>query len=427
MAASPAGAGREASSLASFLPGLTPDRETWEGWTRWRLTRRDFTPAPVVTAAQHDAMTARQRRLHDLHRAATHSNLAIQETPMSARVSTEMRSLVEVNAFCRGPDTRPGLMVNGGACQGKTETVCEALACFEDEWLGLYAQAPGAIEGTIDDHVPVAYVRTPVKATPISTCQRILDFYGEDYKGMPLAALLRTVKQAVRDHGTKALAIDDITRLKLHREADQDVLDLVRELMSLPVTLVLIGVGIPKSGLLRDGRRDPASGQWLFPPVKDRGKSRNDDAPGQTDLRFDLVDLDRFSYGGTASTAAWVAHLVGIEQQLRLLHARDGMLSDGDMPEHLFRLTGGTVGILRKLIQKACRRAIESGAEEITAGLLDSLTLTRKDLPGLDPDSGEIPDILVGAAPPAKKPGRPRRPRNTVFDDHGTPAAGTAG
>jgi len=72
------------------------------------------------------------------------------------------------------------------------------------------------------------------------------------------------------------------------------------------------------------------------------------------------------------------------------------------MPEHLFRLTGGTVGILRKLIQKACRRAIETGEEEITAGLLDSLTLTRKDLPGLDPDSGEIPDIL--AAPDAKKP-----------------------
>jgi AAA domain len=425
MAASPAAGREEASSLASFLPGLTPDRETWEGWTRWRLARRDFTPAPVVAADEHAAMTARQRRLHDLHRAATHSNLEIQVTPMSARVSKELRSLVEVNAFCHGPDTRPGLMVNGGACQGKTETVCEALACFEDEWLGLYAQAPGAIEGTIDDHVPVAYVRTPVKATPISACQRILDFYGEDYKGMPLAGLLRTVKQAVRDHGTKALAIDDVTRLKLHREADQDVLDLIRELMSLPVTLILIGVGIPRSGLLRDGRRDPATGQWLFPPVKDRGKSRNDDAPGQTDLRFDLVDLDRFSYGGADSTEAWVAHLVGLEQQLRLLRARDGMLSEGDMPEYLFRLTGGTVGILRKLIQKACRRAIETGEEEITTGLLDSLTLTRKDLPGLDPDSGEIPDIL--AASDAKKPARPRKPRNTVFDDHGAPAAGTAG
>jgi hypothetical protein len=409
---------------ASFLPGPVPDRATWEDWTRWRLTRRDFVPAPVITADEHARMTSRQRRLHDLHRVATHSNLAIQETPMSAWVSRKMRSLIEVNAFCRGPDTRPGLMVNGGGCQGKTETVCEALACFEDEWLALYDQAPGAIAGTLDHHAPAAYVRTPVKATPISACQRILDFYGEDYKGMRLEDLIRTVKSAIYDHGTKVLAIDDITRLKMHREADQDVLDLIRELMSLPVTLILVGVGIPKSGLLRDGRRDPRTGQWLFPPVKDRGRSRNDDAPGQTDLRFDLVDLDRFSYGTPVGIAAWTAHLVGIEQQLRLLHGHDGMLSDGAMPEYLFRRTGGIVGLLRKLIQEACRHAIETGTEQITADLLDTLALSPADLPGLDPDAGEVPDIPVSPAPSSRKP---RKGRNTVFDDHGTPAAGTAG
>ena len=75
-------------------------------------------------------------------------------------------------------------MINGGGCQGKTETICEVIASFEDEWLALYAHNPGALAGTLDQHAPVAYVRTPVKATPISACQRILDFYGEDYKGM---------------------------------------------------------------------------------------------------------------------------------------------------------------------------------------------------------------------------------------------------
>ena len=51
-----------------------------------------------------------------------------------------------------------------------------------------------------------------MKATPISACQRILDFYGEDYKGMPLAALLRTVKQAQRVGFTLA-EIADLLRL----------------------------------------------------------------------------------------------------------------------------------------------------------------------------------------------------------------------
>ena len=81
------GSGGHAARPAAFLPGPVPDRETLEGWTRWRLTRRDFVPAPVITAAEHARMTPRQRRLHDLHRVATHSNLAIQETPMSAFVS----------------------------------------------------------------------------------------------------------------------------------------------------------------------------------------------------------------------------------------------------------------------------------------------------------------------------------------------------
>jgi hypothetical protein len=81
----------------------------------------------------------------------------------------------------------------------------------------------------------------------MSACQRILHYYGERYQGMRLEDLLRTVKDAVFDHGTKAIVIDDITRLKMHREADQDVLDLIRELMSLPATLILVGVGIPKS------------------------------------------------------------------------------------------------------------------------------------------------------------------------------------
>ena len=55
MAAGPAGSGQRGCPAASFLPGPVPDRTTWEGWNRWRLTRRDFVPAPVVTAEEHAA------------------------------------------------------------------------------------------------------------------------------------------------------------------------------------------------------------------------------------------------------------------------------------------------------------------------------------------------------------------------------------
>jgi hypothetical protein len=91
------------------------------------------------------------------------------------------------------------------------------------------------------------------------------------------------------------------------------------------------------------------------------------------------------------------------------------------MPEYLFRRTGGIVGLLRKLIQEACRHAIEAGTEKITTELFDTLALRPSDLPGLDPDAGEVPDIPENVTPPQHKK---RRSRNTVFDDRGGRSAG---
>ncbi|MFC9810511.1 AAA family ATPase [Streptomyces virginiae] len=404
------------STYVSFLPGPPLDRTRWEGWQRWGSTRGHFVPAPVLTARQYTDLTPRQRRFHDLHRLATHSSLPVQSTPMSDAVAWTVQARIEDGAFSHKAGTRTGVMVNGGGAQGKTETVCEAAASFEEEWLDLNNHVnPDAMPGTRDLVAPVAYVRCPVKATPISTCQRILDFYGEDHKGMRLEDLVRTVNTAIVEHATKALVIDDITRLKLHREADQDVLDLIREMMSMPVTLILVGVGIPLSGLLRDGRRDPVTKQWLFPPVKDRGRSPNADAATQHERRFELVDLDPFSYDSPDQVAAWVSHLRAVEGSLRLLNDTEGMLSTGTMPEYLFDRTNGVVGLLEKLIQRGCRLAIQDGTERLTPHALNQCAVSPTDLPDLDPDSGEQPTI-----PPVKKTSkRKTKGRNTVFDDDG--------
>ncbi|WP_329345567.1 AAA family ATPase [Streptomyces microflavus] len=407
----------------SFLPGPAVDRTTCEGWNRWCETRDAFAPAPILTAEEYGRLTKRQNRIHDLHRLATHSSLPIQATPMSERVAHAVLARVEDGAYSHKAGTRGGIMVNGDGAQGKTETICEALAVFQKEWLALHNYAnPDAMPGTRDLVAPVAYVRCPVKATPISTCQRILDFYGEDYKGMRLEDLVRTVKTAVVEHATKALVIDDITRLKLHREADQDVLDLIREMMSMPVTLILVGVGIPTSGLLREGRRDPKTQEWVYEPVKDRGRSPNDHAASQHERRFQLVDLGPFRYVTPAEIQAWVAHLRRLEGELRLLTNTAGMLTVGDMPEYLWKRTKGVVGILEKLIQHGCRRAIADKSERLTKELLNQFTVTPEDMPDLDAASGEQPDI------PLHEPTQKKKPKggNTVFDDDG-PAAADAG
>jgi hypothetical protein len=121
-----------ASSPAPFPVGPVIDRATLEGWTQWRLTRREVAPAVEITLGEYKKMSKRQRWFHDLHRMATHSNLPIQETPMSAAVSDVMRRRIQCNAVKGTERTRPGLMINGGGFQGKTETVCETAASFED-------------------------------------------------------------------------------------------------------------------------------------------------------------------------------------------------------------------------------------------------------------------------------------------------------
>jgi AAA domain len=405
------------SPLVSFLrAGPPPDRTTWEGWQQWRQSRGSFIPAPRLSLAEYQARSPRAKALHDLHRTATHVNLRLQETPMSKTVSELMRGRLQNNAVKFTPGTRDGLMVNGGGFQGKTETACWAAAAFEDLWRDIYQQLlPGHTPGTRDLFVPVAYCRLPVRATPKALCKTILDVYGDPHPAT-LDDLIRSVRDAIRDHNTTALLIDDITRLRLHRGDDQDTLDLIRELMDLNVTLVLIGVDIPGSGLLRGAYVDPRTNQWVFPDIA-RGNGHN---PAATERRFDLVDLDPFDYTTTEGMNAFLEHLAGIEDQLRLLRAEPGMLTTGAMPEYLFRRTHGIVGLLRRLIEDGCAKAIATGEERLTPELLAGTAVRLGNLADLDPEAGEIPPIPQDVQPP--KPSRKtsrKKPRSTVFDDHG--------
>lgn len=391
-----------AASAGFTLPGMPADRETVAGWARWRLTRHGFAPAPVVTITEWRAMSPRSRQLHDLHRAATHASLAFQETPMSAAVARLLGARIQGNALKCTPATRAGVMISGGGYQGKTETVCEVAAAFEDQWLALHGQlAPEAMVGTRDLHAPVAYAQTPVTATPKSICQAILGFYGAPvHYSWTLPQLVTAVRESLHDHGTRVLILDDITRLRMHREADQDALDLIRSLMSMHVTLVLIGVDIPGSGLLAEGRPRPHATETAGALAT------------QTRRRFDLAELGPFRYGTPDGISAWVAHLAGLEAQLRLLRSRPGMLTAGVMPEYLFRRTSGVVGLLERLMEDGCAAAIATGREQLTAGLLDDIDLTVN-VPGRDAAAGEVPAV------PPRPARRGRKPRSTAFDDHG--------
>jgi hypothetical protein len=245
------------------------------GWREWRLTRHSFVPAPRLSLADYRRLSPRKRQLHDLHRAATHANLPLQDTPMSLAVTRIMRSRLQTNALKHKPTTCPGLMITGGGYQGKTETACEIAAAFEDAWLELHRQLnPNAVPGTRDLHAPVAYVQTPVTAKPKSTCEAILDFFGADHHKMTLPQLTRAVRRAqgprprpVRHTPTAAASCAALLTVAedLTRASDPDT---VRDLAA-PLLAVLPATGRDwiKQFLHRDGHCSPGLHTALGPAV----------------------------------------------------------------------------------------------------------------------------------------------------------------
>lgn len=107
------GGGQAAEPAVPFPLGPVIDRFTVEGWTAWRHSRHSFVPAPIMTLGEYKKRSPRQRYRYDLHRIATHSNLPIQDTPMSEAVARIMRWRIGANAPKTTERTWPGLMING--------------------------------------------------------------------------------------------------------------------------------------------------------------------------------------------------------------------------------------------------------------------------------------------------------------------------
>nr|WSX53597.1 TniB family NTP-binding protein [Streptomyces sp. NBC_00974] len=293
------------------------------------------------------------------------------------------------NTMKQDDPTRAGVMISGWGNYGKTASVCSAGAVFESQWLELHSYLnPGALPGARDLHAPVVYISTPVTATPKSLCASILGFFrAPTRKTATLPELVRQVSDSLHDHGVKAL--------------------------------ILTGVNIPGTGLLREAKWNKKTRQWEMPPLESTRIHGLEIT--QTEHRFELIEIDRFRYTTPGQIQAFINHLEGIERHMRLLNAKKGMLTGGTMPEYLMRRTGGVVGLLGRLLEDGTQEAMESGKELIDESLLDAIVL-RRDEPEQPPDEPVIP---IDPPTADKKSRQMKRRRNAVFDDHGPAATDT--
>jgi len=406
-ATTPTTATSAVSPVGVLVPLQKHDLSTAVGFRRWAEGRNETTARPpVVSVAEYAAMDDRARRRYDLQRAVSNANIDLISTPMVEELRLGIEDRVWANALDRSPGPVEGIMVSGGGAQGKTAAVQAICADFLDDWVDLHGLAnTTSYTGARDAHEPVVYVPIPTDPTCKSLCGAILDAVGEPwFRREELGILRKRVLASLRELGVRVLLLDDITRIKMHRADDQSVLDLIRAIQDCGATLILVGVAIPGSGLLSEGRHDDDVPVTL---TAQKGQLRrraveDEDQYTQTERRFKLLHVRNYSYHDKRSRREWIELLVALGAQLRLVgmdpETPGKLLIEGDLPEYLFGRTGGVVGTLCRLVTEACRVAARTpdpvtGEERLTRQLLDGVRANFSAEEGRVAEVGEIPDI----------------------------------
>jgi hypothetical protein len=120
--------------------------------------------------------------------------------------------------------------------------------------------------------------------------------------------------------------------------------------------------------------------------------------------------MDPFEIRSQAGQRAWRQLLLGIERDLVLTGAWRGMIA-GDLTEYLFARSTGHFASLMSLISRGCYRAVRTGAESLTAGLLDEVRIDQ----AAEDARGQL-QATTGTRQPPARPGT----------GTGAPAAGEA-
>jgi hypothetical protein len=119
-----------------------------------------------------------------------------------------------------------------------------------------------------------------------------------------------------------------------------------------PVTVIFIGIGLRQRGLYSDG-------------------TYADGILGQSGRRITPLTLREFTIDTPEHRREWRQLLLALEKRLVLSRMHRGMLVD--LSDKLWERSSGRIGPLTTLINRACQRAILTGAECIDAELLEKV------------------------------------------------------
>ena len=127
----------------------------------------------------------------------------------------------------------------------------------------------------------------------------------------------------------------------------------------------------------------------------------------QTARRWTALSLSPFEIATDQGRRTWRRLLLAIERDLVLSDAHQGMLAD-QLADYLYARSSGHFASLMTLISRGCWRAIHTGAERLTAELLDQV---RNDEAAEQRAPGTRGRVRARAAHDPRQPSARRRRR----------------
>jgi hypothetical protein len=163
---------------------------------------------------------------------------------------------------------------------------------------------------------------------------------------------------------TRLLIIDDLHFLHWQRSGGVEISNHFKYIANeFPLTLVYIGIGLGKRGVLIE---DP------YCNIDDA--DYQDLVLEQATRRTIMLGMRPFGISSDHERHQWRKLLTTIEERLVLGSKRPGMLAD-DLSDYLYERSTGHIGSLMELIRIGCARAIRTRTEVLNKKLFESFKI----------------------------------------------------
>jgi hypothetical protein len=328
------------------LDNLTLARK--EGW-------KQFVSAPA--RAQPETLTCKAirglsesaREDYNQRRRIWHANLGPLRTPQLAALHEDLWDIVDSNAQ-DGDKAKGSIAIDAFPGLGKTTAVLAFAKKFHQREI----KSAGARTRDGHERWPVCRVGLTGNTGMRDFNRAMLEFFAHPGTRRGTAAdFAHRALDCVLSCQVRLLIVDDLHFLRWRAKTGVEVSNQFKYIANeFPVTLLFVGVGLARRGLFSEG-----------PDYADA-------VLAQTGRRTTTLGMEPFTVSTERGRRDWRQILLGLERRVVLAGKYPGMLAD-ELSDYLFARSTGHIGSLMTLVNRGCQRAVRTGAECLSAELLD--------------------------------------------------------